>query len=243
MTAENVAPSANMSPSARNTAVVTGASSGIGAAFSVALARRGHALVLTGRRPDPLDQVAARCRSFGVPVRTVLVELSDRKARSDFLGSLRADEPVSIVVANAGFGFSQAFVGGEIEPVRRMIEVHVTAVVELFHAVLPGMLERGSGTLIAVSSLASLLPVPGAESYVASKSYLNSFCESLGLAVRDRGIAVQTLLPGFTRTDFHRYDPAFANAQPRFLRWMTPEAVAATSLRYMDRRRPVCIPG
>ena len=227
----------------RDTAVITGASSGIGAAFAVALARRGTGLLLTGRRSEPLEAVAEQCRALGVPVQTMLVELSDPIARRRFLETVRRIDSVSLVVANAGFGYPKPFVNGPIEPVVRMIEVHVTAVVELFHVVLPAMVERGSGGLIAVSSLASRLPVPGAESYVASKSYLNSFCESLSVAVRDSGVTVQTLLPGFTRTDFHRYDAQFVDTQPRFLRWMSPGAVVDASLRCLDRRRPVCIPG
>ena len=227
----------------RDTAVITGASSGIGAAFAVALARRGMGLLLTGRRPEPLEAVAEQCRALGVPVQTVLVELSNPAERRILLDRVRRIDRVSLVVANAGFGYPQPFVGGPLEPVVQMIDVHVTAVVELFHLVLPAMVARGSGGLIAVSSLASRLPVPGAESYVASKSYLNSFCESLSIAVRDSGVTVQTLLPGFTRTDFHRYDTRFADTQPHFLRWMTPESVVDASLRCLDRRRPVCIPG
>ncbi len=240
----NAAPlDATVMHSPPDTAVITGASSGIGAAFAVALARRGMGLLLTGRRPEALEAVAEQCRALAVPVQTVLVELSDPVERRSFLDRVRRIDAVSLVVANAGFGYPRPFVGGPVEPVVQMIDVHVTAVVELFHVVLPGMVARGSGGLIAVSSLASRLPVPGAESYVASKSYLNSFCESLSVAVRASGVTVQTLLPGFTRTDFHRYDTQFADAQPRFLRWMTPESVVDASLRCLDRQRPVCIPG
>ncbi len=227
-------------------AVVTGATSGIGRHYALALARRGYAVLMTGRRRKELEAASrAIAAETGVPVEPWVVDLADAAARSTFLDRVMQCGRIDVVVANAGFGYAEPFVGGPLQSARDMIAVHVISVVELFHAVIPAMVQRRCGALVVVSSLASRLPVPGSETYVATKSYLNSFSESLAVGLKPLGITVQTLLPGFTRTDFHRYDPAFQARQPasRLVHWMKPENVVRASLRALDRKRPVCIPG
>lgn len=225
---------------------MTGGTSGIGRAYAAELARRGHSVLITGRRRAQLDAVARSIAAeSGVTVEPWIVELGDPRARTAFLDRVRQCRPLDIVVANAGFGYAEPFVNGPLRQAEAMIAVHVTSVVELFHAVIPTMIDRRCGSLVAVSSLASHLPVPGGETYVATKSFLNSFCESLAVGLSPYGLRVQTLLPGFTRTDFHRYDPDFAarRSAVRLLHWDTPETVVRASLVALDRNRTVCIPG
>ena len=225
---------------------MTGATSGIGRQYALALARRGYAVLMTGRRRAELEAASeAIAAGTGVPVEPWVVDLADAAARSAFLDRVMQCERIDVVVANAGFGYAEPFVGGPLQSAHDMIAVHVTSVVELLHRVIPAMVQRRCGALVVVSSLASRLPVPGSETYVATKSYLNSFSESLAVGLKPLGITVQTLLPGFTRTDFHRYDPAFATRLPasRLLHWMRPEDVVRASLRALDRKRVICIPG
>ncbi len=227
-------------------AVVTGGSSGIGREFARALAARGQRVLITGRRPEQLAQTAAEIEAeTGMQIATHIVELSDPAERRQFLDRVDECRPLETVVANAGFGFSEPFLDAPVSLAQQMVAVHVTSVVELFHRALPIMMERRHGALIAVGSLASLLPVPGAEVYVATKSFLNSFCESLRISVAERGVRVQLLLPGFTHTDFHRYDSEFVTRvqQSTPASWMSAADVVGASMRALDANRLVCIPG
>lgn len=203
-------------------------------------------MLITGRRREHLARTAAEIADeTGMEVATHVVELSDHGARREFLQRVAGCRPLETVVANAGFGLSETFLGAPASVSNQMVAVHVTSVIELFHLAAPAMLERRRGALIAVSSLASLLPVPGAEMYVATKSFLNSFCESLHGTLAGTGVRVQVLLPGFTETDFHRYDAGFVTRakQNTPASWMSATDVVKASMRALDADRCICVPG
>ena len=233
--------------STAGTAVITGATSGIGRSYAEALAAAGHDLLLTGRRSEKLAAASEELEQrYGVAVRRRVLELTDRAALASLVRDVAALSAPAVLVNNAGFGRSSAFHEDDVEAQAGMVSVHVEATLRLTHAVIPHMTERGGGWIINVSSLASYLPLPRGAVYASTKAWIVSFTESIALELAPYGIRCQALLPGFTRTDFHR-DPQYANLDRRnrgLIRWMDADHVVAASLRCIERNpRVLCIPG
>jgi uncharacterized protein len=225
------------------TACITGASSGIGEAFARRLAADGFNLLLHGRREDRL---AALCESlhqqFGIRTEYLVAELSRPDELRAFEDRLRRIPELSLLVNNAGYATTRYFCDEQIDGQEALIHTHVTATVRLTHAALTGMLARGSGTIINVSSVAGFLNGPGSVTYCATKAYLISFTETLHLEVGRRGIHLQALCPGFTRSDFHSrlgYD----TSGDFFKHFMSAEEVVDISLRDLRRGVIVSVPG
>ena len=185
------------------TALVTGASAGIGAAYAERLAHEGYDVVVVARRSGRLEQLAARLRAdFGVRAEALVADLADPAA----LGVVERNIPtyeVEFLVNNAGFGTAVPFTEADPELTEALIRVQVVAPVRLTRAAVPGMLARGSGTIINVSSIAafSTEPPPWHTTYAATKAYLNMFTRGLRAEVRGRGIRVQAVAPSFVRTE------------------------------------------
>ncbi len=217
--------------------LVTGATSGIGREYARALALRGHDIVIAGRREDLLSafarEIEAQC---SVSVRVISGDLSDSRTERQLITTLQGS-PISFLVNNAGFGFSSDFHRADPNLVERMLSVHNTVPLRLILAALPGMISAGCGTVINVGSLAGRVAVPGSSVYVATKSFLERFSESLALELANDGIVVQALLPGYVRTDFHRDVPDFRKKQRNrgMIRWLASEEVVRQSLRAVDR--------
>ena len=229
------------------TALVTGASAGIGAAFAEHLAARGYGLVLTARRADRLEAMAAGLRTrFGVTVRVLPADLADPQAPRQLCDGL-ADGGVDIdvLVNNAGYGVAGRYLANDWRVHRDFLQVLVTAVAELTHRLLPGMVARRWGRVINVSSLAALVPAaPGHTLYGASKSFLVKFSESLHGEVRADGVHVTAVCPGFTFSEFH--DVTGTRAQvSRMPAWMWLDAaeVAADGYDAVMAGRPVSVTG
>ncbi len=187
---------------AYRSALVTGASSGIGASCARLLAAAGTELVLVARRLDRLTEVAARLSAeHKVNVEVLAADLAEPRARAPVEARL-ADRarPVELLVNNAGFGTSGPFAGQPVRSAESQIQLNVVALTRLAHAALPGMLERGHGGILNVSSMAGFLLAPGSATYSATKAFVTSFSESLHAEVRKRGVHVTALCPGFTRT-------------------------------------------
>jgi len=225
-------------------ALVTGASSGIGRAFAVSLAASGTRLVLVARRGDRLDALAAELRAaHGTEVEVLTADLTDD---ADLVGveARLGDEasPVDLLVNNAGFATSGRFaelpVDGEVAEIR----LNVMAPVRLTRAVLPGMIARGHGGVVNVSSIAALQPLPHWATYAATKAYLTSFGEAVHEEVRGHGVTVLTLMPGFTHTEFHSHSGVPPLGIPGPL-WMDPEEVVSSALGALRRRRASRVPG
>ena len=181
----------------KTTALVTGASAGIGAEFCRQLAARCEVIIATGRRLSALETLRDELAG-SAEVHCVAADLANREGRTRVIEALRQKGPVDYLVNNAGFSTLGPFENEDIDGQQAMVDVHVTATLALTRAAIPFMRELGGGAIINVSSLGSFGPVPMAAVYVASKAFLNVFSESLQKELADSGIRVQSLCPGFT---------------------------------------------
>jgi uncharacterized protein len=225
--------------SARPTALVTGATAGIGLEFARQLARQGHDLVLVARDEARLESVAAGLRaSDGIEVEVVRADLvdADDLARVERRVADRA-RPVDLLVNNAGFGLKKRFLDNPVDDEVAMLQVLVTAVLRLSHAALGAMTERGRGGIINVSSVAAFLP---RGSYSAAKAWVNSFSEWAAHEYRDAGVTVTALCPGFTKTEFHeRMEVTRGNG----FMWLDAEFLVERALADHARGRVFSVPG
>ncbi len=235
-----------MSPMAP-TALITGASAGIGEAFARVLAERGFDLILTARRFDRLQKLAAELDSTsGVKAEAIAADL----ARPDAPGFLQAEIErrglkVDWLVNNAGYGLPGCFVDRPWPEHEDFYRVMVTAPTELCYRFLPGMIARGYGRIVNVASVAGLSPSPaGSTLYGPSKAYLVRFSQSLAQEVRASGILVSALCPGFTHSEFHDVSGTRKEVSrfPRLM-WMDAETVARRGARAVERGRIIYVPG
>ncbi|MDX6286243.1 MAG: uncharacterized protein QOG53_1728 [Frankiales bacterium] len=226
------------------TALVTGASSGIGTAFARLLADRGHDLVLVARRTDRLEQLAKELdAAHGTSVEVLPADLSTAAGVALVERRLSDDSrPVELLVNNAGFGTAGSFADLDIDREDDMVRLNVVAVVRLTHAALGGMLARGRGGIINVASTAGFQPVPGWATYAATKAFVCRFSEAVAAETRRSGVTVTVLCPGFTRTEFQEQADFGDEMIPGFL-WQTPEEVAQAALQALGRRRVYAVPG
>ena len=222
------------------TALVTGATAGIGASFARQLAVRGSDLVLVARDAARLDSAATQLRTYGVRVEVLPADLASDEgcARVEW----RCGEGLDVLVNNAGLGTKGAFheVGRDEE--EHMLRLNVRAVMRLTHAALPPMLERGSGAIVNVSSVAGFSPGGRAATYSASKAWVTNFSESLSMQYAGSGVRVLALAPGFTRTEFQTRAEMDVSGIPERL-WLDADDVVRTALSDLDRGRSLSIPG
>lgn len=191
-------------------ALVTGASSGIGRALCLQLARHGAKVGLVARRVERLDELAAAIRAAGGTAATAAADVANRDAVLAAATTIREQlGPIDLLVANAGVGTPTLLDPLNVRDVERMFQVNVLGVVYSIEAVLPEMLARQSGHLVAVSSIAAFKGLPGESAYCASKAAVNTYLEGLRVQLRGRGVAVTVACPGFVETpmtavnDFH----------------------------------------
>jgi uncharacterized protein len=227
-------------------ALITGASSGIGAAFAHHLAAAGADLVLVARRADRLAALADELRTDrGIAVDVVPADLS-RPADLELLQQYVRDmDALEFLVNNAGFGTSGSFAGAALSSQVAMVHVHNLAAMGLCHAALPGMIAHKRGRIVNVASVAAFLPMSGNVVYSATKIFLVAFSQALQTEVAAQGIRVQALCPGFTYTGFHDTPEmrGFRRSRiPGFL-WMSADEVAAISLAAAEHGPVVVIPG
>jgi len=234
-------------PSDRSTAVVTGASSGIGEAIARELVRRGHGVTLVARRADRLAQLADELAAGGGTAHVEPVDLADRDARAALVARLEARGlDVDVLVNNAGVSTSGPVAGADPAAELAMVEVDVLAVVDLCSRLVPAMVARGRGAVLNVASTGAFQPLPGQAGYGAGKAFVLSYTQGLGGELRGTGVTATTLCPGPVDTGFgeraglSRED---ATAALPAVLWETPEAVAAAGLDGLAAGRPVVIPG
>jgi hypothetical protein len=224
-------------------ALVTGASSGIGAAFAERLAQAHSDLVLVARSGERLAALAERLQAaHGVRATVLAADLSQAADRDAVAAQIAADPEIDLLVNNAGFGTIGRFAALPVERELDEIAVNLVTVVRLTRAALPGMLARGHGGIINVSSMSAFQPGPYNATYAATKAYLNSFTLALSAELRGTGVRVQALCPGFTRTEFQAREGLDASRVPSFA-WMSAEQVVDASLAALRRGRVVCVPG
>jgi short-subunit dehydrogenase len=228
-------------------ALITGASSGIGAAFAIELAQAGYDLVLVARRGDRLAKIATDLQAtHGVSVKTLTADLCTEAGISLLEQEITALPELSILINNAGFGTTGNFAAIDLSKQIDMINLHIMATVRSCRAALPGMIQRNSGKIINLSSISAFLPTAGNATYAATKAYLVSFSEALQAELIDTEIQIQALCPGFTYSAFH--DSAefvnFDRNRIRKMLWMDAASVARSSLSALESNRSVVfIPG
>jgi short-subunit dehydrogenase len=229
------------------TALITGASAGIGEAFADVFASRGFDVVLTARRADRLAAVAERIRRTQARrVEVIVADLSDRTAPAQLCDEIaRRRLTIDALVNNAGYGVPGAYVASPWERHDAMLQVMVVALAELTHRLLPGMIERGYGRIVNVASLAALVPAPpGHTLYAASKALVVKFSESLAGEVLRHGVYVTALCPGFTHSEFHDVTGtrSMMNRLPSWL-WLEAAEVAREGFDAVMAGRPVHVTG
>jgi short-subunit dehydrogenase len=235
------------SPAADRTAIVTGASSGIGEAIARELARRGHGVTLVARRADRLETLASELARTGVRAEVLATDLADRQARATLLD--RVDDlglTPEILVNNAGLSTFGPVAKSDPVAEMNMIEVDVVAIADLCSRVLPGMVERHRGAVLNVASTGAFQPLPGQAGYGAGKAFVLSYSESLSGELRGTGVTVSVLCPGPVDTGFgERAGISKEDAEaalPAFM-WETPELVARVGIDALERGKTVVIPG
>lgn len=223
----------------RPLALVTGASSGIGAAFARRLVRDGFGLILVARRSDRLEELARELGGAEV-FPADLTRDDELKLVED---RIAAAPNLELLVNNAGFGTKGRYFEIPVDSQDRMHRLHVMATMRLTHAALRVLVARGKGGVINVSSVAAYGQSPQNVSYCSTKAWMNSFSIGLDLELRTAGspVRVQALCPGFTLTEFHEA-VGMRRPGPRWL-WMRPEDVVDASLRGLARGKPVVVPG
>lgn len=230
--------------SGKSFALVTGASSGIGAAFAQQLAEQGYALVLVARREERLQALAGELRArHGVEVRLLAADLTLPEEVSKVIQVINELPSLEILINNAGFGMGCNFVEQDAALQLDMIRLHNVASAALTRAAVPVMIARRRGGIINVSSVASFFPLHHNAVYSASKAFLNVFSEGVQDDIRGTGVFVQSLCPGFTHSEFHDNLPDCENIpRPGWL-WMIADEVARLSLQALGNGQVITVPG
>ena len=223
------------------TALVTGPTAGIGRGFADEFARRGLDLVLVARDEERLAAVAEELTTaYGIRCEVLAADLGVR-ADVDRVAARLADpaRPISVLVNNAGMGLNASFVRDDVEDEQRLLDVLVVAVMRLTHAAVPGMIERGQGVVINVSSVAGWIT---GGTYSAAKAWVTVFSESLAVELADTGVRVTAVCPGFVRTEFHARAGMDMASMPDWM-WLDVPAVVSQAIRDLARRRSVSVAG
>lgn len=235
-------------PAPDRTCLVTGASSGIGAAIAHDLARRGHGVTLVARREEPLQVLADQLlAAFDVRAEIITADLA-ADAPGDRLAAEIADRGlvVDVLVNNAGYSTMGPVHRSDPAAEVAMVRTDVEAVVHLCSTFLPGMVERGRGAVLNVASTAAFQPLPGQAGYAASKAFVLSYSHAVRAELAGTGVSLSVLCPGPVETGFANAmgigDDEAAKAMPSFM-WVPVETVAATAVAGLDAGHAVIIPG
>jgi uncharacterized protein len=230
-------------PRPRRTALVTGATAGIGRAFAVRLAADGWDLVLVARDAVRLSELAASLTGqHGVRVEVLPADLMTGDGCAPVEQRLRqADAPVDFLINNAGLSLNTPFLRSTVERELQLLSLNVAAVLRLTCAAVPAMVARGHGAVINVSSVAGFAAAMPGSTYPASKAWVTNFSESIALAVAADGVRVMALCPGFTRTEFHERAGIDASGTPDWL-WLDAARVVDDALRDLGRGKTVSVP-
>jgi uncharacterized protein len=227
----------------KGTALITGASSGIGAVYADRLAKRGYDLILVARNAARLEALSARLkRETGRSVTSLPADLNDKADLAKVETALRGDPSITLLVNNAGVGSVAPLLKADVEKMDDMIALNVTALTRLTYAAAPAFVARGAGTIINIASIVGVSPETLNGVYGATKAYVLALSHSLRHELADKGIRIQAVLPGATATEFwdiaglpHRNLPAAIV--------MSTENMVDAALAGLDQGEPVTIPG
>jgi short-subunit dehydrogenase len=239
------APAASI-PTQSGWALVTGASSGIGAEFARQIAAQGRPVTLLARRRDRLESLATELRNrYNVQAEAFPADLSRPDEVGRVAAHIAAAPGLDLLVNNAGFGTTERFDKSDLTRQMEMLQVHLGATVHLSHAALQGMVQRRRGAIINVASVAAFIDWAGAVNYGSTKAYLVAFSRSLDAELHRKGVRVQALCPGFTGTEFHDTPDLvrFDRSKVPGLMWSRVEDVVSESLRAIPHGPSLVIPG
>lgn len=223
-----------------STALVTGATAGIGNAFARRLATDGHDVVVVARDGERLERVAADIRARGVGAEVLVADLADRDQLLTVEQRLADPErPVDLLVNNAGYTVNQSFVHGDVDAEELMLDVLVRAVLRLSHAAAGPMVERRRGAIVNVSSVASFLPFG---TYSAAKSWVTAFSQGLANEVEESGVRVMALCPGFVHTEFHERAGIDLSGSREWM-WLDADRLVADAMADLARGKVISVPG
>jgi uncharacterized protein len=228
-------------------ALITGACSGIGAAFAHQLASQGYDLVLVARREDRLRDIATELeKRYPISAEVLVADLANPAGIERVEKRIGELDNLALLINNAGFGLSGKFADSNSDRQLEMVQVHVIASVRLCRAALLGMIARRNGGVINVSSISAFTPYGSSVLYNSTKAFLVSFSEALHVELKGTGVRVQALCPGLTHTEFHSHldisQGHDVSQIPEFL-WSSADEVVTTSLECLRRGQVVCIPG
>lgn len=229
------------------TALITGASSGIGAAFARELARRHYNLILVARSPDPLNTLAQQLRNeYPIQVEVIIQDLEQPQAATRVYQTVKdRGLTIDLLINNAGCGDYGPFASRRRSRQLEMIHLNIAALVELTHCVLPEMQQRRSGSIINVASIAGFQPLPYLSVYAASKAFVLSFSEALWSENIEFNLRIQALCPGPTYSNFFQkagFPDPLKNTDKR-VTIIPPETVVQDSLRGLEKNQPVVVTG
>jgi short-subunit dehydrogenase len=225
----------------KGTAVITGASAGIGAVYADRLARRGYDLILVARSGDRLQQLASRLKAqTGRSVGVIVADLNDKTDLAAVEAELRKDASITMLVNNAGVGAQAPLLDADVDAMDAMIGLNVLALTRLTYAAVPGFVARGGGTVINISSIVSVAPELLNGVYGGSKAYVLALTQSLHHELGAKGLRVQAVLPGATATDFWHIIGGVGNLPQHWV--MTAEDMVDAALAGLDQGELVTIP-
>jgi len=229
------------STSQKGTALITGASTGIGAVYADRLAKRGYDLVLIARNAEKLSQLARSLKYTGRTVEALSADLTDAADVHRVAERLRTDPLITALVNNAGIGSARKLLDSKIDELESMIYLNVTALTRLALAALPGFVTRGSGLLINIASVVALAPERLNGTYSGTKAYVVNFTQALRHELEGTGVVVQAVLPGATATAFWEKAGRPVQQLPSEI-VMSAEDMVDASLRGLDLREVITIP-
>ncbi|MET3478942.1 SDR family NAD(P)-dependent oxidoreductase [Variovorax atrisoli] len=228
--------------SPKGTALVTGASSGIGAVYADRLARRGFDLILVARNRERLEALAAKLvRETGRKVEVLPADLTNRQDIAQVEAALRTRGDITMLVNNAGFGAAAPLLASDVDKMEEMIALNVSVLTRLTYAAVPGFVERGTGTLVNIASIVAISPETLNGVYGGSKAFVLALSQSLQHELKDKGVRVQVVLPGATATEFWGVAGVPMEHLPKEI-VMTAQDMVDAALAGLDQGEQVTIP-
>ncbi|TLX72271.1 SDR family oxidoreductase [Labilibacter sediminis] len=227
-------------------AIITGATSGLGKAYALLLAKEGWNLLITGRQRKKLHELKTHLeQTYRIHVIVIVAELNNTNEFNALLQSIQKLNSVDLLINNAGFGCRNGFFKADFNDQQKMLQVHVTASTKLIYTVVPKMVKNNGGAIINVSSLSAFLPSTLNYFYCSTKAFLVSFTECLHMDLNSKNIKVQALCPGFIKTHFHDRIAEVNKPKSGFAKflWMQADDVARYSLKKLQKHSVICIPG